>query len=324
MAQIILNDLSSRSTFRNSINSNFTELYDGPTLTDNQTTTLGSFSYSIQSDNLGATSTDKILFDNNTDAAAGAQQYSPFVRQRARGWKTNATSGSQTVDFDFGVTSTQGSTNPTGNWLLRTAINGAAYTTAINVSSDITNFGIAFCNGATSILGTTNSTILLSGSSIVRFSGSQGAIQYNLTSLSPVSTGAISIRNFNANATMTSGTHSEIGMGSGFSPTSGTCIYNMLIVQNTINQTGGANGQVTFFNINPTIASSINITGFDWNPSADGSTSNYAFRARKGDITIEDPVRGLILKDTQATPHFWRVKINNVGVLTTTDIGTSL
>lgn len=47
-------------------------------------------------------------------------------------------------------------------------------------------------------------------------------------------------------------------------------------------------------------------------------------------ITLSDDVRvnnadgGLILKDHQATPHYWRVTVSNVGVLIVTDIGTSL
>lgn len=47
-------------------------------------------------------------------------------------------------------------------------------------------------------------------------------------------------------------------------------------------------------------------------------------------ITLSDDVRvnnadgGLILKDHQGTPHYWRVTVSNVGVLIVTDIGTSL
>jgi len=32
---------------------------------------------------------------------------------------------------------------------------------------------------------------------------------------------------------------------------------------------------------------------------------------------------GLYLKDTQAPPHYWRVNVNNLGVLVTTDTGTT-
>ena len=42
------------------------------------------------------------------------------------------------------------------------------------------------------------------------------------------------------------------------------------------------------------------------------------------DVRVDSAMHGLILKDTQATPHYWRVTVNNVGVLVVTDIGTSL
>lgn len=47
-------------------------------------------------------------------------------------------------------------------------------------------------------------------------------------------------------------------------------------------------------------------------------------------LTLSDDVRvnnadgGLILKDHQGTPHYWRVTVSNVGALIVTDIGTSL
>lgn len=47
-------------------------------------------------------------------------------------------------------------------------------------------------------------------------------------------------------------------------------------------------------------------------------------RSTNSDIAIESSSRGLILKDTQATPHYWRITISTAGVLTTTDVGTSL
>jgi hypothetical protein len=41
------------------------------------------------------------------------------------------------------------------------------------------------------------------------------------------------------------------------------------------------------------------------------------------DIIIDLATKGLVLKDTQGTPHYWRVQISNLGALTTTDLGTS-
>lgn len=47
-------------------------------------------------------------------------------------------------------------------------------------------------------------------------------------------------------------------------------------------------------------------------------------RSTNSDIVVESSSKGLILKDTQSTPHYWRITISNAGVLTTTDVGTSL
>lgn len=41
------------------------------------------------------------------------------------------------------------------------------------------------------------------------------------------------------------------------------------------------------------------------------------------DIVFTDATKGIILKDTQATPHYWRVTISNVGAIVTTDLGTT-
>lgn len=55
---------------------------------------------------------------------------------------------------------------------------------------------------------------------------------------------------------------------------------------------------------------------------------NASSRTTKGvdttdDVIIDLATKGLVLKDTQATPHYWRVTISTTGVLTTTDLGTT-
>lgn len=40
------------------------------------------------------------------------------------------------------------------------------------------------------------------------------------------------------------------------------------------------------------------------------------------DIIIDLATKGLVLKDTQGTPHYWRLTVSTLGVLTTTDLGT--
>jgi hypothetical protein len=41
------------------------------------------------------------------------------------------------------------------------------------------------------------------------------------------------------------------------------------------------------------------------------------------DLVIDQATRGLVLKDTQGTPHYWRVTVDNSGTLVTADLGTS-
>ena len=55
---------------------------------------------------------------------------------------------------------------------------------------------------------------------------------------------------------------------------------------------------------------------------------NAASRTTKGvlttdDLIVNDAVKGLVLKDTQGTPHYWRVTVSTLGVLSTADLGTS-
>ncbi len=42
------------------------------------------------------------------------------------------------------------------------------------------------------------------------------------------------------------------------------------------------------------------------------------------DVALNDATKGLILKDTQGTPHYWRVTVSNLGALVISDLGTSL
>ena len=76
---------------------------------------------------IGSTSTDGLVLDNNTLAAAGAQQWSPRVHWSGQGWKTTATAASQSVDVIAELQPVQGTTNPSGNLVFSDSINGGAY-----------------------------------------------------------------------------------------------------------------------------------------------------------------------------------------------------
>jgi len=41
------------------------------------------------------------------------------------------------------------------------------------------------------------------------------------------------------------------------------------------------------------------------------------------DIVIDLATKGLVLKDTQGTPHYWRITVSTVGAIVTTDLGTT-
>jgi hypothetical protein len=55
---------------------------------------------------------------------------------------------------------------------------------------------------------------------------------------------------------------------------------------------------------------------------------NASSRTTKGvdatdDLIVDLATKGLVLKDTQGTPHYWRITISNVGALVITDLGTT-
>jgi len=41
------------------------------------------------------------------------------------------------------------------------------------------------------------------------------------------------------------------------------------------------------------------------------------------DLIVDLATKGLVLKDTQGTPHYWRITVNNTGVLVISDLGTT-
>lgn len=42
-----------------------------------------------------------------------------------------------------------------------------------------------------------------------------------------------------------------------------------------------------------------------------------------GELVSDLATKGIVLKDTQGTPHYWRVTVDNVGALVITDAGTT-
>ncbi len=74
------------------------------------------------------TSADGLALDDTTAASAGNQQYSPRLRLTGRGWKTDATAASQTVDWIIENLPVQGTANPSSKLVFSSQINGGGYT----------------------------------------------------------------------------------------------------------------------------------------------------------------------------------------------------
>ena len=91
---------------------------------------------------LGVTPGTALTLQNQTAAAAGAQQISPAVQWRGRGWKTDATAGSQTVDFFADVLPVQGTSAPSGALRFGYAINGGARTDVLSLSPTAVTSGV--------------------------------------------------------------------------------------------------------------------------------------------------------------------------------------
>jgi nitrogen fixation protein len=63
--------------------------------------------------------------------------------------------------------------------------------------------------------------------------------------------------------TYTSGIGGYVFIGRGFAPTSGTGVFNAMLIENTINQTGGANGITRGLYINPTLTSAADFRAIE-------------------------------------------------------------
>lgn len=251
---------------------------------------------------LGVTQTDGagLHFRNTTAAAAGAQQISPSIVLEGQGWKTNATANSQSVKFSMDVLPIQGAANPTGTFYLRSSINGAAYTSGN---------GLLYMTTAGD-MGISNSLTISNGRYIL-FNGGAGEIRgdanagliFRTNASSTVPTGGYyRFYNSNGSYSATSGTQNIIANETGFAPTSGTAVFNAYLGSGTINQTGGANGNVTLMNLTPTITAAVRLTGFKYAPVSGTATTELAFEATQGNMLV-----------AASTYHNWGTTVGTSG-----------
>jgi len=96
-----------------------------------------------------------LALENTTAATSGNQRYSPALRLTGQGWKTNATAGSQAVDWRIYTVPVQGTTSPTASLVFDFAANGGSFTNVVAISSAGV---ITLPSGGTSGLAWTNSS----------------------------------------------------------------------------------------------------------------------------------------------------------------------
>lgn len=195
--------------------------------------TISSQQATVRANSIGVTSTDGTVLQNLTAAALGAQQWSPRTHWIGQGWETS-TSASQTVDFWAEAQPVQGSTNPSGNWVLSSRINGGGTTALVTVTSagttsiagsltvtgGITSSGSGISNsltnnGTQAIVGPTTNTplfIVTNNTTAITVSAAQvvsTAGQLTVGGALALPGGSLSI--FQTNATMTNGAGAQIG-----------------------------------------------------------------------------------------------------------------
>lgn len=89
----------------------------------------------FQDNGLGATTANFISLVNNTAATSGVTQVSPALLMTGQGWKTTSPAGSSAVSFQQYVQPVNGTTAPTGNWILSQSISGATEVAVLTVNS---------------------------------------------------------------------------------------------------------------------------------------------------------------------------------------------
>lgn len=241
----------------------------------------------FETNGLGISNTDEFLVANTTVATSGNQQ-SGAITIGAKGHATGSGGSSQDVKFRLRVLPVQGAANPTGILHFDYSINGAAYTSGMNF--DQSNSYLSVPNIATT------GTIQLNSSRLLLFNGGTGTIAGDANSQvafrANASTGVPSggfyrFFNTNGNYSATSGTQLIMGIENNFAPTSGTAIMEGITLSGTINQTGGANGEIRGVTVRPTYTAATTGIGFYYNPSGT-PTNNYAFYATSGKIKLDE------------------------------------
>lgn len=238
---------------------------------------------------LGTTQTNGagLWMRNTTAAAAGSQQISPSLVLEGQGWKTNATAASQSVKFSMDVLPVQGAANPTGNFIIRSSINNAAYTSGnglflLTSGGDLNLLGGLTVTGAA----TAGRAIIFNGGAGELRADASSTIALRINAVTAQSSGYFRIYNINGNYANTSGENVVQGLEMPFAPTSGTGTMTGLKISGTINQTGGANGITKGVEVRPTHTSTNSFIAFDYNPVSGTPTTDLSFRSTQGNMLV--------------------------------------
>lgn len=215
-------------------------------------------------DNSGITHNDAngIMLENTTPATVGLSQAPPDIVATGLGWGTTLAS-SQRIGYRLKVDATNG-TIPISVITLDSWFNGA-YQTEATFTGGSSGRGVSFSGlvTATGTLTAPNISLPFNGTGIV-FSAGQGSI-FNNAGIFTYNSSVGHLITSAANA-FTTGTQNLLNITGTFAPTSGIGVHNGLVINNTINQTGGANGITRGLLINSTLTATadyraLEITG---------------------------------------------------------------
>jgi hypothetical protein len=166
----------------------------------------------------------------------------------------------------------------------------------INNTAGLNTLGLSLTSGR--IFFNQVGTILFSQSSTVTNNGSI-RIQNNQAAYNPT----------------TVQTATELGIGSNFAPTSGVSNYRTLLLNPTLNQTGGASGTTIGIHIDPTITAAFNWRSIEWTNNTgyglygSGTAPNYlAGNTSIGTIT---PSARLHVVSSSNTNSTWTAQFHN-------------
>ena len=98
--------------------------------------TLANYLTVLGTAGIGSSSIDGIVLQNTSAATVGTAQFSPRVHFKGQGWKTNATAGTQALDFIEELQPlVTGTSAVTGNLVWSDAINGGSYNALMTLTS---------------------------------------------------------------------------------------------------------------------------------------------------------------------------------------------